>query len=216
MVRRALVAVLIGLAASPALACKGSRTLYEDNFAARNPAWTATTGTVIGAGKVQIPTAPNVISYALHKAVRYDKADICVDMTFPFTGVQTANEYAVGGGLIFLGDQAGNLTFNQLKLTLAGRVVVMRLADRQWTSPWGTPWMREFPEMNEGLGATNTLRVMLNLNRAHIYVNDRKIAEARVVPLSQGGYVGLGVEAGANAPVTFQFSKLKVTDLPQQ
>ena len=163
----------------------------------------------ISGGAMHIATAPRLVVTMMHVGARYDKIDMCAEMTFP----QSGNVADIAGGLVFLGDVEDGLSFYALQITPQGVAYVVRLSNNVWSYPWGIP-AAQFAEVRTGAGATNTLRLTLNRNRAHIYINDKKISEARAVPLEKGGYFGFVAQAGDGEPVSLSYSKLKVTDLP--
>jgi hypothetical protein len=200
-------ALLAVLATAPALACKGKNVLLQDDFTKADPAWDKNPGVVsIGGGALTVQAKPNLAHSFFHTGKRFDKADLCVDVTIAKSQVPGGTK----AGPIFLGHApGGSRSYYWFWTSPAGTVGVDVLDTGKWSRP--VP-----PRLFEGLttppGAKLMLRVTLDGDRATIHVGDRKIGDFPVSPVADGGFLGLAA-AGSSAGETWSFSKLKVTDL---
>lgn len=202
MLACAVVATL--LAASPALACKGKKVLFEDNFSEEDPSWDTWEGARVEGGVMRMSPQPGRIALVLYKADVFDKADICVDLKVP-----DAKESSIAG-LVFAAENYDNFYTFWISpvYQTAG---ITRLSKKRWLDPVGA---RKVEGMNVKVGDTNTLRLTLNGSRATAYINDKKFIDFRINEVAGGGFIGLeGDGADKTAPV-WEFTNLKVTDLP--
>ena len=199
--------VMAVLAASPAFACKGKSVLFEDSFTSVNPAWDLFNQTKIQNGALQITATPGHIAAVFYKGDAYDKADICVDTIVP--NVSDPNNQGVPS-LIFEGQ--GYDDFYAFYVSPAfGTASISRLLKNKWLQPIPA---RKVDGLVTKAGGTNTLRLTLNGAHATAYVNDNKIVDFLINASEGGGLIGLEVDGGATAPVTWNFKNFKVTDLP--
>ena len=199
--------VIAVLTAGPAFACKGKNVLFQDNFATVNPAWDLFNQTKIQNGAMQITATSGHIAAVFYKGDAYDKADICVDTIVP----NASNPDNQGiPSLIFEGQAYDD--FYAFYISPAyGIARISRLLKDKWLQP--IP-----PRKVEGLvtkaGGKNTLRLTLNGAHASAYINDNKFVDFLINASPGGGLIGLEVDGGASAPVTWDFKNFKVTDLP--
>jgi hypothetical protein len=194
-------------AASPALACKGKNVLFQDNFAEVNPRWEMWNQTKVQDGAMQITATPGHIAPIFYKGESFDKADICVDTIVP-----TVNDPKNQGmpSLIFEG-QAYTDFYGFYVSPANGVASVTRLLNNKWLHP--IP-LRKADGIITNAGATNTLRITLNGAHATAYINDTKFIDFLINAHDGGGFVGLELDGGQTAPVTWSFKNFKVTDLP--
>jgi hypothetical protein len=200
-------AVALVVATSPSLACKGKNVLFEDNFAEVDPAWDVWDQTKIEDGALKITATAGRIAEIFYKADSYEKADICVDAIVP----DVTDPKNQGSASLLFEAQSYNDFYALYVSPANGTVSVARLFKNKWLYPVPS---RKVDGINTQPGAKNTLRVTLNGARATAYVNEHKIADFRINATEGGGFVGLNVDGGESAPVTWSFKNFKVTDLP--
>jgi hypothetical protein len=199
-----LIAASVALTASSAIACKGRNVLYADDFVSTSAYWTP--AMPVAGGAINITAPAQTFTYVIHAAAMYDKFDMCADLEFPSAG----NLEGVAGGLLFLGDWDVDIFgLNTLLITPQGLAYISRRSKGLWSYPHPPVGVTE---IRTGQGAINTLRVSLNITRAHVFINEKKIFEARVVPRAGGGRFGFLAQAGKE-PVILSFSRLKITEL---
>jgi hypothetical protein len=199
--------VIAVFATGPALACKGKNVLFEDNFATVNPAWELFSQTKIQNGAMQITAAPGHTAAVFYKGDAYDKADICVDTIVPNVSDPTNQGTP---SLIFEGQ--GYDDFYAFYVSPAnGIAMISRLLKNKWFQPIPA---RKVDGLVTKAGGTNTLRLTLNGAHATAYIDDKKFVDFLINASEGGGLIGLEVDGGATAPVTWNFKNFKVTDLP--
>lgn len=203
----AWAAVAAIFAASPALACQGKNVLFQDNFAQANPRWEIWNQTKIQAGAMQITALAGHIAPIFYKGESFDKADFCVDTIVPAVSDPKNQGLA---SLLFEGQTYQD--FYQFFFSPAARVAgVNRLLNNKWLHP--IPY-RKADGIIASAGATNTLRITLNGAHGTAYINGTKFVDFLINAHEGGGFVGLEVDGGQTAPVTWNFKNFKVTDLP--
>jgi hypothetical protein len=194
-------------AASPAVACKGKSVLFQDSFVKANPAWEMFDQTKIQGGAMEITATAGHIAPIFYKGESYDKVDICVDAIVP--DVSDPKNQGVSS-LLFEGQ--GYDDFYAFYVSPAfGTATISRLLKNKWLHP--VP-VRKVDGIVSQHGGKNTLRITLNGAHATAYVNDNKIVDFLINASAGGGFVGLEVDGGETAPVTWSFKNFKVTDLP--
>ena len=210
MTRKALAIAVVAtvFAASPALACKGKNVLFEDSFADTDPAWEMWDQVKIEDGAMKITATPGHVAEIFYKADTFDKADICVDTIAPDMSGDPKN---LGVPALLFSGQAYDDVYFLYAAPAFGTAGVARLVKSKWLYP--VPF-RKLDGIKNQSGATNTLRVTINGAKATAYVNDSKLADFKINASEGGGFVGLNVDGGQGAPVTWSFKNFKVTDLP--
>jgi len=203
----ALAALAAIFAANPAVACQGKNVLFEDNFAAVNPRWEMWNQTKIQAGAMQITAAAGHIAPIFYKGEAFDKADMCVDTIVP--AVSDARNQGMPS-LIFEG-QAYDDFYGFYVSPANGTAAITRLLKGKWLYP--IPFRKADGIVNSP-GATNTLRLTLNGAHATAHINGVKFTDFLINAHEGGGFAGLEADGGQTAPVTWNFKKFKVTDLP--
>jgi hypothetical protein len=204
MSKKLILAAVAMLALSgPALACKGKTVLLEDNFEEVDPAWSVSDAVSIGSGKLSISPKPGYGNAVWYNGMLFDDADICVDMVVP-----TANQPdKISGGILFYFDDWDN---NFRFVTSGGSAAVVRYQKGKYLTP--ISW-REVAGMNTKPGSVNTLRLTLKGNTGTAYVNDKPLGNFKMAP-GTGTLLGLvGYSAQDDAPATWTFQNLKVTDV---
>jgi hypothetical protein len=204
LVAAAVAAVVV---ADPALACKGSKVLLEDNFSVADPAWD-TGDAVIENGALTItPKADHGYS-VIYMGDVFPQADICVDIAVP-QARNPRDEYLSAGILFMAVDYGASHYF--WHSPAAGYLGVSRLVGGKWTNPVPP---RQFA-MNKQVGATNTLRVTFGGGRGTIYINDRKVVDFRAQESNRAEYFGLRADSEEKAQNAWKFSNVKITDTPK-
>lgn len=199
-----VAAVAAILAAGPALACKGSKVLLEDNFSFVDAGWDVGDA-VIGNGAMTITPKPDHGYSVLYIGDVYPNGDICVDITMP-QAKNPKDEY-LSAGILFMAVDYG--AYHYFWAAPSGYVGVSRLANDKWTNPV-PPRQVAF---NKQVGATNTLRVTYGGGRGTIYINDKKIVDFRAQESAGAEYFGLRGDSEEKAQNAWKFSNVKITDV---
>lgn len=200
------VVVAIGLAASPALACKGKTVLFEDNFKDADPAWASGEGFSIEFGQAKIAVKPNGGLTSLYGGSLFENADMCVDVTIP----EAKHPSYTAGGIVFWAQDYGN--YYGLFIDANGGGAVVRLQNGKWLYP--VSW-RKSDGVKVGTGQVNALRVTLKGNTGVAYINDKQFAMFKGQPPANGSQFGLHGESEADRQNAWSFANVKITDLQQ-
>jgi hypothetical protein len=204
LVTAALLAVVA--ATVPAFACMGPTVIYADNFQAENPAWTAIPGSLaIESGQAKLTAPPGVVSTAVFEGSFMDSADACVDIAGP----TVPDPGTVEGGILFgFNDEADYYAFVAFE---DGRAAIFRLQNDQWLTPVAP---RPAPALRTGPNSTNTIRISWKGSTASAYINTQPFVSFNIPQTFQNTKFGLFTGNDADNATTFQFSNLKVTNVP--
>jgi len=198
------VILAAGLAATPALACKGKTVVFEDNFKDADPAWASGEGFAIDFGQAKIAVKPNGGLTSLYGGSLFADVDMCVDVTIP----EAKQPTYTAGGIVFWAQDYGN--YYGLFIDAAGDASVIRLQNGKWLYP--VSW-RKTDAVKPGAGQVNTLRVVLKGNTGTAYINDKQFTLFKGMPPANGSQFGLHGESEADRTNTWSFSNVKITDL---
>jgi hypothetical protein len=198
-------ALVTAVLAGPALACKGKKTLFSDDFREVDASW-ATDGDSITVeeGRAKIKANPDAGYRVLYGGALFDDADICVTVRMP-SDVREAG--SASAGLIFWAQDNSN--YYVFEVAANGMVTLQRLVKGRWLSI--IDW-RRVDGLNVGVGAKNILRVTTSGNSIALYVNDVKLGSVKGQQPEGGGQVGLRSESEKTKRDAWKFSDLKVTD----
>jgi hypothetical protein len=198
--------VLVFAMAQSALACKGKKLLFSDDFREVDASW-ATNGDAITVeeGRVKIKASPDAGYRVLYGGALFDDADICVTVRMP-SNVNDAG--SASAGIIFWAQDYSN--YYVFEVAANGMVTLQRLVRGRWLSI--LDW-RRVDGLNVGVGAKNVLRVTTSGNSIAVAVNDTKIGSIKAQQPDGGGQVGLRSESEKTQRNAWKFSDLKVTDL---
>jgi hypothetical protein len=200
-------ATLAVMFAGPVFACEGKKVLFQDSFAKVEPAWEMWKQTQVQDGAMKITAQPNHIAPIFYKGDAYDKVDICVDAIVP----DVSDPKNLGLPSLLFEGQAYDDFYGFYVSPASGTAGISRLLKNKWLHP--VPF-RKVDGIVAQRGGKNTLRITLNGAHATAYVNGNKIVDFLINASAGGGFVGLDVDGGEAAPVTWSFKNFKVTDLP--
>lgn len=205
--RCAMTAGLI-LSAGPALACKGPKLMFQDDFRQVDDSWNidphADTVTVED-GKVKVKADPSAGYTVLYGGLNFDDADLCVTVQVPR---QTQNGAQAAAGPVFWAQDYGN--YYTFTITPDGVAAISRLIRGRWHNVF----IREANGIKTRPGDKNVLRVTTKGNSVTTYINDVKFATVKAQVPENGGQIGLHAESEQAHRDTWKFMDLKVTDLP--
>ena len=204
IVASAVAAAMTPLALTAALACQGPNTLYADDFSTADPAWGNYDGEKIENGKLTITASANKIYQLQNQSGFFDDIDYCADLVQHTDDPQNSD-----GGLLFWGSDSSNYYLFLISITGSGKVV--RLQNNRWVTP--IAWTAN-DAIKTKKSDVNSLRVVTKGNQATFYVNGKQFAQFKGFPPQGGGLIGVFGEAGPKAPVDFDFSNLKITNVP--
>jgi hypothetical protein len=207
----AAVMIVSGLA-SQALACKGPKVIFSDDFQERDAGWFIQQGDLqsgkvaVGDGKIVLKVDAGKGYTVLNLAFGLPaESDICVTSKI----VSGGDASKVTSGLVFWAkNYADNYMF---QITGNGTYWVSHWSNQTWDNV--TP-LANAPSFRQGFGVENVLRVTIKNQTVTLFVNDERIAKFRAP--APDGLVKAGFRGGSvgTEPVSVEFREFKVTDAP--
>lgn len=210
--RSSRAAVLAGTFASilllngvgAALACEGSKILFEETFDDNLCNWPCGPRGKIENGKFTLH--PKEGSYNVSTILPgyfFRDADMC--LTFTFAKVPEGEKMAAG--LLFW---AQNYNNNYgVKLYSNGQVTIWREKDKKFT--W-LKVMKKVPAVKTGMGSENLIRVTTDRDRVTVYVNGTEVHKFRAQRPEGDTKIGLWVQ-GAKGLNVAEFDEIKITNV---
>jgi hypothetical protein len=197
--------LVVGLAATPAEACKGKTVLLKDDFNKVNRAWTRQwkhTEFDIGGGKLLIKAHNDFVDQVVFGGRFFPEADVCVDVILPKADFAAA-------GIAFTIAEQGQYYFAFVNLD--GKVGVSLSTPDGWLQPLPAG---DFEGVKLGPGAMNTLRLTWKgpppkgsqapeESTVSFYVND-KLVDTFDTPPNSGRKVGLLSDAKGGSIIEFR------------
>ncbi|HLW91094.1 MAG TPA: hypothetical protein VKS78_07320 [Roseiarcus sp.] len=202
----------VGLFSGSALACKGTTTLFRDDFSSEDPAWGLTDPTTakVADGAMQVTTkAGGYYANLLYQGMNFPGADACIDIVFPATPTKAATQ---GGFGVWTGRG-----WDFIYIASDGTAGVQGLQGNNWVTPVPA---RKAASLKATPGATNTLRIVWAAPPADnakaapdpfitIYINDALFIKYKAVPNSNNDRA-LAIYAVTEG-TTYLFKNLAVT-----
>jgi hypothetical protein len=195
------VAVAMALASTPALACKGRKTMFLDDFARQDPSWTQILGEFgVSNGRAQLKSGEGKFAAAGNDGDYFESGDLCLDVIAP--------DYRGGGG------EFGGILFGLQDLSNfhafwvsppEGTAGVTAKKNGKWVNPVSG---RKSDAVNQRPGGVNTLRVTWKDKDATLYINDKQFVVVTVLPVPNAHF---GLYAQTEGKV-WQFRNYKITD----
>jgi hypothetical protein len=202
---RAIAGALVALAiaASPALACKGTE-IFADDFQRDSGSWDSGDWIKIGGGFAELSLPAGYAGVMRYLGDVPKDFDMCVDITNP--AIASGDGGGVGGTALWFTDYEN---VNLVAVAPAGVLGAVRVVKGkvQVASPF-----RKQAVLKAGPNAKNTLRVTVKGNSVTVYANDQKVAAYRTNP--GDGALGLFAEADNDKPTVWRFSNFKLTEAP--
>jgi hypothetical protein len=195
------VFVAVAVTSAPAFACMGPTVIFQDSFQTLDPAWASIFDGTIAAsgGQAQVTVPAGEIGGAYYGNKFVDSGDFCVDMV--------SSDPTTAGGIVFGFTSDG---WYQFEAGDNQQAAVTQITDEGQLSP--VSW-RAAPALKTGANVTNTLRVTWKGTSASTYINGQPFVTFNI-PAFQGSKIGLIIDNGGSVPMTYNFSNLKVTNVP--
>jgi hypothetical protein len=197
------MAVVIALAATPALACKGRNVAFSDDFAVEDASWTATDGEFsVSGGRGQLRSEPDKIASVLNSGDAFESGDACLDVIAP--------NYRSGqwGGMLFNTNLSEGSIWGFVLNPVEGTAAVIALKKGQKNLMFPVNW-RPVDSIKRQANATNTLRITIRNNKATTYINDKSMAAFSVNPAVSPALFGFIASTDGGI---WQFDNFKITD----
>ena len=195
------LAVAIALVSTPALACKGKKTAFSDDFARQDPSWVALLGEFgVGNGRAQLKSGEGKFAAVGNDGDFFESGDLCVDVIAPdYRGDGT--EF---GGIFFGFSDMSN--FHAFWVSPPeGTAGVTAKKNGKWVNPVSG---RKSDAVNQRSGAVNNLRLTWKDKDATLYINDKQFLVVTVQPVQNARFGIYGQTEGK----VWQFRNYKITD----
>lgn len=200
--------LMFGLAANPALACKGTQTLLRDDFSDEDPGWNLGNGAQIGGGVFRSSSEPGRFNFSMYSGMNFPGADLCLDIVAP--GGRPSPDVQGGIGL-----WTGKM-WAFIYIATDGSAGVDGLQSGNWVKPVSN---RKFNAIKTTPGAVNQLRVVWkappssNSNeppdpRILVYVNDNPFIAFKAPP-NVDRAISIYTSSGGGV---YQFRNLAITE----
>jgi hypothetical protein len=202
---RILVAALMVVgAANAALACQGSKVLFEDKFDTADPTWGPESDKFkISGGQAVVRPPGGQYFWAWNTGSLFDDADACYSATMLDKASDPTLSY---GGLMFW--VADNDNFYTFITASNGYFKVGRYVSGNWvTDPIG--WTVS-PALKQGPNVTNSVRVKFEGSQVTAEINGTKVISFKAQPPGKPSAIGFIAGSGPQ-PDGWAFSAFKVT-----
>ncbi len=195
------------LAAGPAYACQGPKTLFSDNFKEVDASWGLDSPDVsVEDGKVKVKPQPDISNLLIYKGLIFGEADYCLSIRTPNVVSNSDNTMA---GPIFWAKDYDN--YYMFMITPSGYAELTRKVAGKWMDV--VPW-RQDTNIKRDAGTSNVLQVELRGDTITASINGAKFASVKGQMPDGGGQVGMRAQSEKDQVDTWKFSALKITDLP--
>jgi len=191
------------IAASPALACKGTE-IFSDDFSSSDGPWQHTDGVNIGGGFAEMKPESGKNAVMVYESQQIKDFDVCADITYP--QAKNPDEGGAIGGIIFwlTLDPA---SFYLMATTPGGMLGTVRV--NRGRVLLAAPF-RKYNFIKTGAGSKNTFRVTAKGGSVTVYANDQRAAAFR--GQADDGFIGLYAESEKDQVNTWKFSNFKLSD----
>ncbi len=194
------------LAAEPAMACKGDKVLFSDDFKQVDTSWGFDSPDVsVEEGKVKVKPKPNISNLLMYKAILFTNADYCITVRTPNSLSDSDNTMA---GPLFWATDYDN--YYMFMITPSGYAEITRKVKGKWIDV--IEWKQE-PNIKRDPGAKNVLDVETDGDTITAYINDQKFASVKGQAPEGGGQIGMRAQSEKDQVDTWKFTALKVTNL---
>lgn len=198
-------AVWLLAASADAMACAGSKVIFEDTFEDDAGGWSHKDTVEVKNGAFVLKLPADDMQSNLNVTFSVKDADICTEAVWP----QNGDNPMLGAGLLFWGEN--NRTYYQFGILNNGRYWIARKRDGAWLGTIAANIAS--PAIKTAPGASNTLRVDAKGNTLTFYINGTKVREVRGQAPSASWRFGVsGDNFDKEKEASVLFTKLKVTD----
>jgi hypothetical protein len=192
-------------ASAHAIACGGSKVIFEDTFEDNAGGWSHKDTVEIKNGTFVFKLPADDMQSNLNVTFSVKDADICTEAVWP----QGGDNPLLGAGLLFWGEN--NRTYYQFGILNNGSFWIARKRDGVWLGTIAANI--DSSAIKTAPGASNTLRVDTKGNTLTFYINGTKVREARGQAPSAAWRFGVsGDNFDKEREATILFTSLKVTD----
>lgn len=201
----AVVVSLFGIGAAEA-ACGTGRLKMNTTFETLPKTWgVADEFMSVKDGKLVV-SEKNGDFYVVIAGPTFENADYCAEVVL----TETSDPAASYGGLTFWATDVDH--FHTFQITLDGYATVY-----EYTGQWHSV-IKDKPvsSIKTGVGAVNELRVLLEGNRATLFINGEAFDSIVGTAPAGGSHIGFTIEAPQNGNATFALDNVEVRDVAVQ
>lgn len=189
-----------------ALACKGSKLLYQQDFVDPDVGWVFdSVATVDKKERVVLKPDAGRMYETRYMGPNFSDADMCVDLTFD-KGLAAKGSCA---GLLFLYEAPEKKSCYAVMLSPEKTFGILRREESG-----GFKVVTKFSgsdAIKGNWGDTNKLRVLVKSPKAILYVNEQKVTEFDCSVPERGGQIGFIAQSPKDGPTSFAFDNLRIT-----
>jgi len=153
-----------------ASACEGQQVVFEDKFQDDAGGWSIRDSVEVKDGSFVLKLGPDDMQSNLNVTFTVTDADICSEAVWP-----DGEQPMLGAGLLFWGED--NRTYFQFGILNNGSFWIARKQDGKWLGTIAANV--DSTAINQGPGATNTLRVKTEGNTVTFFINGTKVRDLR-------------------------------------
>lgn len=190
-----------------AVTCPGKPVL-QDSFSSANPALNLYANdnakVVVQDGKAIVTVfKPSFVRPELYDDLRFKDVNICLAVATPATDTSQKQD----GGIAFWADSY--TSYYTFQISPEGLYSVGQMSAGKWT--YVVPPTAS-KAIVQGIGKTNTLRVLTKGNTGTLFINDQQVATTNGTPPANGGLVGFVGDSAEplNGTVSFDFTEFSV------
>jgi hypothetical protein len=204
----AAIALVLMLAASPALACTGQSVYLEGDLKMGEQGWGQEDQRFhVKGGEAVLSPESGTQNARWDTVVSATDSDTCVSVTMPATTTDTSRTYA---GLLFWLTDKDN--FYEVVVAPNGLFTVARKVDGKIMVTPPIRWTKT-EALKLGADAKNVIRVTLQGQTVVIKLNDTEVARFRGQAPGEPSHIGLVAASAPDATDTWRLSDLKVTNV---
>jgi hypothetical protein len=184
--------------------CKGGEVIFEDKFVDDAGGWLLRDSIELKDGAFVFKLPPDDMQSNLNVTYTVKDADICSETVWP-----EGDQPMLGAGLLFWGED--NRTYFQFGILNNGKFWIARKQDGKWLGTIAANV--DSTAINQGPGATNTLRVKTEGNNVTFFINGTKVRDLRgQAPKSDWRFGLSGDNFDKEKDATVVFKTVKVTN----
>jgi|AGTN01.1.fsa_nt_gi hypothetical protein len=189
-----------------AIACKGSKLLYQQDFVDPDVGWVFDSVAKLDK-KERVVLKPDAgrMYETRYVGPSFSDADMCVDVTFD-KGAAAKGSCA---GLLFLSEAPEKKSCYTVMISPERTFGILRREESG-----GFKVVTKFSgsdAIKGNWGDTNKLRVLVKSPKAILYINEQKITEFDCSVPDRGGQVGFIAQSPKDGPSSFAFDNLRIT-----
>lgn len=194
------------LLTASAIACKGSKLLYQQDFVDPDVGWVFD-GVAKVDKKERVAITPDAgrMYETRYMGPNFSDADMCVDLTF----VKGAAAKGSCAGLLFLYEAPEKKSCYAVMISPERTFGILRREESG-----GFKVVTKFSgsdAIKGNWGDTNKLRVLVKSPKAILYINEQKVTEFDCSVPDRGGQVGFIAQSPKDGSTSFAFDDLRIT-----